>query len=47
VVGNSAGAGLGLAAAQWLQDAGYRKSNGLVHQENLGVDVTLADSGSS
>jgi epsilon-lactone hydrolase len=30
VVGNSAGAGLGLAAAQWLRDSGYRQPNGLV-----------------
>jgi len=26
----SAGAGLGLAAAQWLRDSGYRQPNGLV-----------------
>ena len=30
VVGNSAGAGLGLAAAQWLRDRGCRQPNGLV-----------------
>jgi monoterpene epsilon-lactone hydrolase len=30
VIGNSAGAGLGLAAAQWLRDSGYRQPNGLV-----------------
>ena len=30
VVGNSAGAGLGLAAAQWLRDAGHRQPNLLV-----------------
>jgi epsilon-lactone hydrolase len=30
VVGNSAGAGLGLAAAQWLRDSGYRQPSGLV-----------------
>jgi monoterpene epsilon-lactone hydrolase len=30
VVGNSAGAGLALAAAQWLRDSGYRQPNGLV-----------------
>jgi acetyl esterase/lipase len=30
VVGNSAGAGLGLAAVQWLRDHGYRQPNGLV-----------------
>jgi epsilon-lactone hydrolase len=30
VVGNSAGAGLGLAAAQWLRDRGNRQPDGLV-----------------
>jgi epsilon-lactone hydrolase len=30
VVGNSAGATLGLAAAQWLRDGGYRQPNALV-----------------
>jgi epsilon-lactone hydrolase len=30
VVGNSAGAGLGLAVAQWLRDSGYRQPDGLV-----------------
>lgn len=30
VIGNSAGAGLGLAAAQWLRDAGYWQPDGLV-----------------
>lgn len=30
VVGNSAGAGLGLAAAQWLRDHGYRQPDRLV-----------------
>jgi epsilon-lactone hydrolase len=30
VVGNSAGAALGLAAARWLRDSGYRQPNGLV-----------------
>jgi acetyl esterase/lipase len=30
VVGNSAGAALGLAAVQWLRDAGYRQPGGLV-----------------
>ena len=30
VVGNSAGAGLGLAAAQWLRDSGYRQPSRLV-----------------
>lgn len=30
VIGNSAGAGLGLAAAQWLRDAGYEQPDGLV-----------------
>ncbi|MHA4811049.1 alpha/beta fold hydrolase [Flavitalea flava] len=30
VIGNSAGAGLGLAAAQWLRNSGYPQPNGLV-----------------
>jgi acetyl esterase/lipase len=30
VIGNSAGAGLGLAAAQWLRDSGYQQPSGLV-----------------
>ena len=30
VVGNSAGAGLGLAAAQWLRDGGHRQPSGMV-----------------
>lgn len=30
VIGNSAGAALGLAAAQWLRDSGHRQPNGLV-----------------
>jgi hypothetical protein len=30
VVGNSAGAALGLAAAQWLRDSGYQQPGGLV-----------------
>lgn len=30
VIGNSAGAGLGLATAQWLRDHGYRQPGGLV-----------------
>ncbi|QKC79816.1 steryl acetyl hydrolase [Mesorhizobium erdmanii] len=30
VIGNSAGAGLALAAAQWLRDHGYRQPDGLV-----------------
>jgi acetyl esterase/lipase len=30
VIGNSAGAGLGLAAAQWLRDSGYRQPDRLV-----------------
>jgi acetyl esterase/lipase len=30
VVGSSAGAGLGLSAAQWLRDNGYRQPNKLV-----------------
>jgi monoterpene epsilon-lactone hydrolase len=40
VVGNSAGAGLGLAAAQWLRDSGYRQPNGLV-LISPGVDASL------
>jgi epsilon-lactone hydrolase len=41
VVGNSAGAGLALAAAQWLRNCGHRQSNGLVLISpgvNLSVD---------
>jgi epsilon-lactone hydrolase len=30
VVGNSAGAGLGIAATQWLRDNGYRQPDGLI-----------------
>jgi epsilon-lactone hydrolase len=30
VIGNSAGAGLALAAVQWLRDSGHRQPNGLV-----------------
>jgi acetyl esterase/lipase len=30
VVGNSAGGGLGLAAAQWLRDAGHPQPNALI-----------------
>jgi epsilon-lactone hydrolase len=30
VIGNSAGAGLGVAAAQWLRDSGYQQPDGLV-----------------
>ena len=40
VVGNSAGAGLGLAAAQWLRDCGYRQPNGLV-LISPGVDASI------
>jgi epsilon-lactone hydrolase len=41
VVGNSAGAGLGLAAAQWLRDSGYRQPNGLV-LISPGVDASIS-----
>ncbi|SEE47422.1 Acetyl esterase/lipase [Rhizobiales bacterium GAS191] len=41
VVGNSAGAGLGLAAAQWLRDAGYRQPNGLV-LVSPGLDASIS-----
>jgi epsilon-lactone hydrolase len=41
VVGNSAGAGLGLAAAQWLRDSGYRQPNGLV-LISPGVDALVS-----
>ncbi len=48
VIGNSAGAGLGLAAAQWLRDSGYRQPDELVlispgldasvsHAEQMGI----------
>jgi epsilon-lactone hydrolase len=30
VIGNSAGAGLAIAAAQWLRDSGYRQPDGLI-----------------
>jgi epsilon-lactone hydrolase len=40
VVGNSAGAGLGLAAVQWLRDSGYRQPNGLV-LISPGVDASI------
>ena len=40
LVGNSAGAGLGLAAAQWLRDSGYRQPNGLV-LISPGVDASI------
>jgi monoterpene epsilon-lactone hydrolase len=40
VVGNSAGAGLGLAAAQWLRDCGYRQPDGLV-LISPGVDASI------
>lgn len=41
VVGNSAGAGLALAAAQWLRDSGYRQPNGLV-LISPGVDASIS-----
>jgi monoterpene epsilon-lactone hydrolase len=41
VAGNSAGAGLGLAAAQWLRDAGYRQPNGLV-LISPGLDASIS-----
>ncbi|SEE08460.1 Acetyl esterase/lipase [Rhizobiales bacterium GAS188] len=41
VVGNSAGAGLGLAAAQWLRDSGYRQPNGLV-LVSPGLDASIS-----
>ena len=40
VVGNSAGAGLALAAAQWSRDSGYRQPNGLV-LISPGVDASI------
>jgi acetyl esterase/lipase len=41
VIGNSAGAGLGLAAAQWLRDAANRIPNALV-LISPGIDATLS-----
>jgi acetyl esterase/lipase len=41
VIGNSAGAGLGLAAAQWLRDNGYRQPNGLV-LISPGLDASMS-----
>jgi monoterpene epsilon-lactone hydrolase len=41
VIGNSAGAGLGLAAAQWLRDAGYRQPSGLV-LISPGLDASIS-----
>jgi monoterpene epsilon-lactone hydrolase len=41
VMGNSAGAGLGLAACQWLSHAGYRQPDGLV-LISPGVDASLS-----
>jgi acetyl esterase/lipase len=41
VVGNSAGAALGLAAAQWLRDTGYRQPDGLV-LISPGADFTIS-----
>lgn len=43
VIGNSAGAGLGLAAAQWLRDQGYRQPDGLV-LISPGVNASLDSS---
>ena len=40
VIGNSAGAGLGLAACQWLNNAGYRQPDGLV-LISPGVDASF------
>jgi len=44
VIGNSAGAGLGLAAAQWLRDSGYRQPNGLV-LISPGLDASVSRPG--
>lgn len=41
VIGNSAGAGLALAAAQWLRDNGYRQPDKLV-LISPGLDATLS-----
>lgn len=41
VIGNSAGAGLSLAAAQWLRDAGHRQPNGLV-LISPGLDASMS-----
>ena len=40
LVGNSAGAGLAVAAAQWLRDSGYRQPSGLV-LISPGVDASV------
>lgn len=41
VIGNSAGAGLALAAAQWLRDTGYRQPNRLV-LISPGLDASIS-----
>jgi monoterpene epsilon-lactone hydrolase len=41
VIGNSAGAGLSLAAAQWLRDSGYRQPNRLV-LISPGLDASMS-----
>jgi monoterpene epsilon-lactone hydrolase len=41
LIGNSAGAGLSLAAAQWLRDSGYRQPNGLV-LISPGLDASMS-----
>jgi epsilon-lactone hydrolase len=41
VVGNSAGAGLGLAAVQWLRDSGHRQPSGLV-LISPGLDASIS-----
>ncbi|MDB5144696.1 MAG: alpha/beta fold hydrolase [Mucilaginibacter sp.] len=41
VIGNSAGAGLGLAATQWLRDYGYQQPNGLV-LISPGLDASIS-----
>lgn len=41
IVGNSAGAALGLAAAQWLRDGGYRQPDGLV-LISTGADYSIS-----
>ena len=41
VIGNSAGAGLGLAGVQWLRDFGYSQPNGLV-MISPGLDASIS-----
>jgi acetyl esterase/lipase len=41
VIGNSAGAGLSLAAAQWLRDSGYRQPDRLV-LISPGLDASMS-----